>query len=285
VGDLPKGRTCLGVKTPEDSTNPPPWVGTRFGDPSKYQLTHIPGGFHAGWDVWEIEGAPITSPRRGRVIESRDINQVSTDFNMCVQVELTVPSRLKPGTTVKVYMQVLHVKAHTMARQGKSVERGETIGRVGFFGMARIGNPHAHVEFFWSKAAALAYNHALAVDPYFIRRHYLNEDSPLVRVPERFRWWNDRLRRPNSDHSIKPRGNEPARMGVLAAEPHPQFAVAAVEEGEVEYACGTGEPDEGAFAAEGLEPVYFGNGELDIERMITEQEGMTLEEATYQEDE
>ena len=29
--------------------------------------------------------------------------------------------------------------------------------------MARIGNPHAHVEFFWSKAAALAYNHALAV--------------------------------------------------------------------------------------------------------------------------
>ena len=40
-----------------------------------------------------------------------------------------------------------------------------------------------------------------------------------------------------------------------------------------------------AFAAEGLEPVYFGNGELDIERMIAEQEGMTLEEATYQEDE
>jgi hypothetical protein len=74
-------------------------------------------------------------------------------------------------------------------------------------------------------------------------------------------------------------------MGVLAAEPHPQFAVAAVEEGEVEHACGTGEPDEGAFAAEGLEPAYFGNGELDIERMIAEQEGMTLEEATYQEDE
>jgi hypothetical protein len=189
-----------------------------------------------------------------------------------------VPSRLKPGTTVKLYMQVLHVKAHTMASEGKHVERGETIGRVGFFGMARIGNPHAHVEFFWSKAAALAYAHALAVDPYFIRRHYLDEDSPLVRVPERFRWWNDRLHRPNSDHIIKPRDNEPARMGMLAA-------VAAVEEGEVEHACGTGEPDEGAFAAEGLEPIYFGNGELDIEGMIAEQEGMTLEEATYQEDE
>ena len=48
---------------------------------------------------------------------------------------------------------------------------------------------------------------------------------------------------------------------------------------------GLASADESAFAAEGLEPVYFGNGELDIERMIAEQEGMTLEEATYQEDE
>ena len=222
MGDLPKGRTCLGVMTPQDSTNPPPpRVGTRSGTPRFTNLlTTSPAAFTPVGTVGD-GGRADNLPRRGRVIQSRDIDQVTTDFNMCVQVELTVPSRLKPGTTVKVYMQVLHVKAHTMAREGKSVERGETIGQVGFFGMARIGNPHAHVEFFWSKAAALAYAHALAVDPYFIRRHYLDEDSPLVRVPERFRWWNDRLSRPKSDHIIKPQGNEAERMGVLATEERP----------------------------------------------------------------
>src|SRR5215207_824909 len=82
----------FGVKTPEDG-NPPPLLGTRFGDPSKFQRLDIPGGFHCGWDVWEKTGAPVLAPLPGTVIESRDRNTVSEDYNMAVQLELRLPRR------------------------------------------------------------------------------------------------------------------------------------------------------------------------------------------------
>jgi murein DD-endopeptidase MepM/ murein hydrolase activator NlpD len=138
--------TVLGVKTPEDG-NPPPLLGTRFGDPSKFQRLDIPGGFHCGWDVWEKTGAPVLAPLPGTVIESRDRNTVSEDYNMAVQLELRLPRRAENGSQV-VYMQVLHAQAHSMLPLGKRVEPGDRVCRVGFFGMQRIGNPHAHIEFF-----------------------------------------------------------------------------------------------------------------------------------------
>jgi murein DD-endopeptidase MepM/ murein hydrolase activator NlpD len=307
MGDLPRGRTLLGIKTPDNSTNPPPWVGTRFGDSSKFQRLDIPGGFHAGWDCWEVEGAPVTAPRSGVVLDARRLGQVTANYNVVVQTELTVPSRLHPGQNVKVYMMALHTHPANGIQAGKWVERGEKLGSVGFFGMNIIGNPHAHIEFFWSKAAALAYDHARAVDPYFIRKHYLDEPSPLVLVPAQFRWWEQRENRPGTNDRIKPFERElissiAAKVTSLgsddgeAQEGNPEDVLAAYRfaEGEdpqehVAYGCGSGEPDEKAIAkslrANGLIPVYRDGGDFDIERMIGEQEGMTLEEATYQEDE
>lgn len=192
--------TVLGVKTPEGGT-PPPWLGTRFGDPSTFQRLDIPGGFHSGWDVWEKEGAPVLAPLPGIVIESRDLNTVSEDFNMAVQLELRLPRPAKNGARV-VYMQVLHAQAHSMLPLGKRVEAGERVCRIGFFGMQRIGNPHAHIELFWSKVAALAYAHQHAVDPFWIRRHFFSERTRLIRVPPRMRWWRDRERRPTDGKVI-----------------------------------------------------------------------------------
>jgi hypothetical protein len=130
------------------------------------------------------DGAPVLAPLPGTVIESRDCNTVSEDYNMAVQLELRLPRRAENGSQV-VYMQVLHAQAHSMLPLGKRVEPGDRVCRVGFFGMQRIGNPHAHIEFFWSKWAALTYDHRLAVDPYWIRRNFFSERTQLLRVPRR----------------------------------------------------------------------------------------------------
>lgn len=296
MADLPRGRTCQGVKTPEGG-DPPPWVGTRYGDSSTFQLTDLyAGGFHAGWDVWEVEGAAVTAPRRGVVIATKNRAQAFPDYNVVVQTELTVPSRLHEGKLVKVYQQCLHTHPANGIRQGKRVSRGEKLGSVGFFGMQTIGNPHAHVEYFWSKVDALTYNHRRAVDPYFIRRHYLNEPSPLVLVPARFRWWTQRKFRPGTDKRIRPFEREPIPTGVLAfmEDEAAEFGNEDLvlpdrrEIGEVTHACGTGDADPEKVAqdlrANGIEPVYLDGGDLDIETMIAEQEGVDVDALAYGQD-
>jgi hypothetical protein len=91
------------------------------------------------------------------VIEFRDRNTVSEDFNMAVQLELRLPRPAKNEARV-VYMQVLHAQAHSMLPLGKQVNRGDRVCRIGFFGMQRIGNPHAHIEFSglrWSRSTTI----------------------------------------------------------------------------------------------------------------------------------
>jgi hypothetical protein len=241
--------TVLGVKAPEGGS-PPPWLGTRFGDPSKFQRRDIAGGFHCGWDVWENTGAPVLAPLPGIVIESRDLNTVSEDFNMSIQLELRLPRAAKNGVRV-VYMQVLHAQAHSMLPLEKRVEAGERVCRVGFFGMQRIGNPHAHIEFFWSKAAALAYEHAFAVDPFWIRRNFFPERTRLLRVPPGMRWWRDRERRPTDGKVIMPAEAEVASPGIVAE------GAAPLDESEESYvppqgACGSGEVSEETLRSNGL---------------------------------
>jgi hypothetical protein len=255
--------TVLGVKTPEDG-NPPPLLGTRFGDPSKFQRLDIPGGFHCGWDVWEKTGAPVLAPLPGTVIESRDRNTVSEDYNMAVQLELRLPRRAENGSQV-VYMQVLHAQAHSMLPLGKRIEPGDRVCRVGFFGMQRIGNPHAHIEFFWSKWAALTYDHRLAVDPYWIRRNFFSERTQLLRVPPQKRWWQDRKRRPTDGKVIMPAKADDAPL---------------LDESHVkpEVECGSGEISEETLRFNGLSP------RIGIEEALTA-EGFSLDTALYQADE
>lgn len=292
MGELPRGRSLLGVKTPDRSNEPPPWVGARYGDWSRYQQRNI----HWGWDVWEVAGAPVTAPRPGTVIATKNRAQASPDYNVVVMLALRIPSRLHANKTVTVYAQYLHT--HPAVHVGQKVERGQKIGEVGFFGMDVMGNPHSHVEFFWSSAACLAYDHPRAIDPYFVRRHYLNEESPLVLVPRRYAWWPERKFFPGTDRRIKPYEREPIRAAAAlvpgvgedpAAGEIGNESLVAPEyrdfEGEVTHACGTGDADPEKVAESlrenGIEPVYLDGGDLDLDTMIAEQEGVPLEAVTY----
>jgi hypothetical protein len=247
MGNLPQGQTCLGVKTPDSNLDEaPPWVGTRFGDPSTFQRTDIPGGFHCGWDVWEIRGASILAPLPGVVIESRDRNTVTQAFNMAVHVALRLPEgKSGPNGEREVVMQVLHCQEGSMLPLGAQVDRGDRIARIGDFGPT-IGHPHAHIEFFWKREHSHNYDHAKAVDPFWIRRNFLNEPSRLVRVPTEFRWWQDRRVRPTDGRLIRPIGLEVAPASATDVEE--SRMASAFEAGDEGYlqeptpACGSGEP-------------------------------------------
>ena len=71
---------------------------------------------------------------------------LNEDFNVAIQLRLRLPRPAKNEARI-VYMQGLHAQAHSMLPLGKQVNRGDRVCRIGFFGMQRIGNPHAHIEF------------------------------------------------------------------------------------------------------------------------------------------
>ena len=128
---------------------------------------------------------------------------------------------------------------------GSHVERGDRIARIGDFGPA-IGHPHAHIEFFWKREDSHNYNHAGAVDPFWIRRNFMNEPSKLVRVPTEFRWWQDRRVRPTDGKLIRPIGLEV--LGARATEVEESRMRSAFEAGDEGHlqeptpGCGNGEP-------------------------------------------
>jgi hypothetical protein len=174
-------------------------------------------------------------------------------------------------------MQVLHAQAHSMVPLGKRVEAGERVCRIGFFGMQRIGNPHAHIELFWSKGAALAYAHQHAVDPFWIRRHFFSERTRLIRVPPRMRWWRDRERRPTDGKVIMPAEAEVASPGSMAE------GAAPLDESDESYvspqgACGSGEVSEETLRSNGL------SVPIDI-REALRAEGFNPDTLPYQADE
>jgi hypothetical protein len=139
--------------------------------------------------------------------------------------------------------------------------------------MQRIGNPHAHMEFFWSKWAALNYEHRLAVDPYWIRRNFFSERTQLLRVPPHKRWWQDRKRGPTDGKVIMPTEADDAPIGLVK-----EAAPLDESNDPPKIGCGSGEISEETLRFNGLSP------RIGIEEALRA-EGFSLDTALYQADE